>query len=345
MPRLSKEPCLQWRLSYTKRHNPHRAQPQRPLSTPIRSGNILSFLPYLRQYSRKRALAFTAPLLALIAVPAAAVAQDQADPDAEIVVQGQRERAVEPAEVRKQARAITPRPLTVAEPLARFQKPVCPGVWGLSQESAQLVIDRIYYNAKKIGLDLETEPGCNPNILLLVVQDLETELSDLNRSNHYTVDGLTFWQTKALLAADGPVRAWNVTTTRTKEGQARSGRPPVFDSTSISRLTTAIRQDIELSVVMVSAQAAAGKDGVSLADYVTMRTLARTKPPKDVASYSTVLAIFEGTSESSTRLTSFDLAYLRSLYSGRAGMPASQALRNVDKLMEEVEAETEAVTD
>ncbi len=103
-----------------------------------------------------------------MAVTAPLVAQDagETENDNTIVVTGQAEGEVDSGEVREQARSITPRGAVIGEPLARFQQPVCPGVWGLSGESAQLIIDRIYHNAEAIGLDLSTEPGCTANIVV-----------------------------------------------------------------------------------------------------------------------------------------------------------------------------------
>lgn len=268
-------------------------------------------------------------------IPVTGAAQSEPAADDTIVVTGEVTPQVDSGEVRNQARRITPRGGVLGEPLARFQTEICPGVWGLSGESAQLIIDRIYHNAEQIGIKLNEEAGCTANVVVAFVSDLEEELQGLVDEGHHLVSGLTFWERKRLLDQTGPVRAWNVVSTRTATGEGRSGNPPTFDSTQISRTTSGTRRDIELSMVMIDSAAIGELDGVAVADYVTMRTLARTLPPRDEASYDTILALFDHPEYAPDRLSDFDIAYLRSLYSGRANQPGNMALRNVDDLMEE----------
>ena len=260
-------------------------------------------------------------------------AQDQPTDEDTIIVTGEGEE-FDRGEVRQQARVITPRGSTIGQPLARFQQPICPGVWGLSGESAHLIIDRIYYNAELAGLRLNEEAGCTANVIVAFVPDVETELAEMAAAGHGLVSGLTFWERKRLLDQEGPVRAWNVVTTRTSDGQARSGNPPTFDTTQISRTNSGTRRDIELSMVMIDTAAIANLDGIAVADYATMRTLARTLPPRDEAAFATILALFDDPVSAPDRLTDFDRAYLVSLYSGRANTPGGMALRNVDDVME-----------
>lgn len=273
----------------------------------------------------------------LLAAPLAA--QDAADNNAAanegtIVVTGQNEAPIDGGEVRSQARSITPRGSTIGQPLARFQQPICPGVWGLDAESAQLIIDRIYYNAEQIGLDLNEEAGCTANVLAVFVTDPHEEFAGLRTDDHSLVSGLSYWEQKRVSETEGPVLVWNAVSTRTRDGQARSGNPPVFDSTSISRTNSGTRRDLELSVVMIDSDTLGDMDGVAVADYVTMRTLARTNPPRGDAAYGTILALFDNPDDAPDRMSDFDMAYLRSLYAGRANMPANMALGGIDRLME-----------
>lgn len=273
--------------------------------------------------------------VALVAGAAPATAQDAPDNQGNIVVTGETEQPVDGREVRSQARAITPRGSTIGQPLARFQQPICPGVWGMAPESAQLIIDRIYYNAEQIGLELNEKAGCDANVIVAFVADPHEEFTGLRTDDHALVSGLSYWEQKRVSETEGPVLVWNAVSTRTRDGQARSGNPPVFDSTSISRTNSGTRRDLELSMVMIASDAIANLDGVAVADYVTMRTLARTNPPRSDAAYGTILALFDNPDGAPDRMSDFDMAYLRSLYAGRANVPASMALGGIDRLMEE----------
>jgi len=274
-----------------------------------------------------------AMLAAAIAAPLAAQ-----DTDTSIVVEAERERN---RDARSQARAITPRDPAVTAPIARFQDPVCPGVWGLDEESARFIIDRIMYNAQRIGLDVPEEEGCAANVIIAFVPDPHAEFAAMREESHPLVSGIDLWERKRVADQTGPVLAWNTIATLTSDGQSRSGGgQPTFESTQIGRTGLATRRDIVSSVVFIQRDAIADKDGVAVADYATMRALVKTRPPEEGTSFGTVLSLFdENNATSPDRLSQFDLAYLTSIYASRANSPSRMALGNVGALMEEVEAD------
>jgi hypothetical protein len=280
-----------------------------------------------------------APVLLALAALASATplaAQDQDD----ILVSGERSEAeIDSGDVRQQARTITPRASYMNEPLARFQAPICPGVWGLSSESAHYIIDRIYYNAEAAGLELDETAGCAANVIVAFVPDPQAEFASLVSANHQLVDPLSFDERRRVSETTGPVLAWNVVATVTRDGQSRLGGPPTFESTEISRLNSATRRDMAASVVMMDTDLLEDIDGLALADYATMRALARTVPvDQGEADYGTILSLFSDPVNAPQSLTDFDRAYLASLYGSRANLPGQMALRDVDERMEEAAA-------
>lgn len=281
-------------------------------------------------------------LAALAAMFSAAplLAQEESD----ILVTGDRAAAseVDSGEVREQTRAITPRGRIVGEPLARFTDPICPGVWGLSSQSAQFIIDRIYFNAESAGLELDESAGCAANVIIAFVDEPQGEFADMIAHDHHLVAPLSFEDRRRVRESQGPVLAWNLVITRTRDGQGRTGNPPTFESTEISRLNASTRRDMALSVVMIDTDLLEDLDGLALADYATMRALARTVPvEQDEANYGTILSLFSDPVNAPQSLTDFDRAYLASLYAGRANQPGNLALRDVDERMEDA-AETAA---
>lgn len=267
-----------------------------------------------------------------LAAPLAAQDGPAQDQNADIVVEGARERD---RAAQSQARSITPRDHVISAPIARFQDPVCAGVWGLGEESARLVIDRIMYNAERIGLEVDENEGCSANVIVGFVADPHEEFQGLRDVNHALVSGLDLSERKRVADQTGPAIAWNATMTRTADGQGRSGT--TFDSTQIGRTQLGTREDIVASVVFIQRDAIANLDGVAVADYATMRALVKTLPPEEETAFGTVLSLFDqGNATAPDRLTPFDLAYLTSIYSGRANMPSRMALGNVGSLMEEV---------
>lgn len=280
--------------------------------------------------------------LAAILLTAAALASgtpllaedDPRDPD--IVVTGEVEAGeVDAGEVRQQARAITPRGAVLNEPLARFQDPVCVGVWGLSGDSASFVIDRVYYNAEQAGIALDDQPGCAANVIVAFVADPRAEFADLVEARHQIVDGLTQDDRNRVTRTEGPVLAWHLVASRTDTGESRNGRPPTFESTQTSRLNSGMRRDMVLSVVMIDSDLLSDLDALALADYATMRALARTRPvDQNGDATGTVLALFDDPVHAPQGLTAFDRAYLASLYDSRADLPGQYALRDIDERMQ-----------
>lgn len=285
-----------------------------------------------------------APVLALLAVPAAA--------QETIVVQGER---VETADIRSTARDITVGSQATQRPLSRFQRPVCPGVWGMGEENAQAVLDRIVANAVAADVPVTEEPGCGANVWLIVVDDVNATFERLHEEDSFLTRHLTDYQMREVRDQQGFARGWNLITTRNPDtgetlpsgfqmaSEMQSAitngtAPPVNEVSQMSRLDLGIRTDIELSVLLVERSALAELDSHALADYATMRLLAYTTPPEEEGPVSTVLTLFspEGADTAPQRMTLFDQAYLRTLYRSSPTRPARMAIGNITGLMEEL---------
>ena len=281
----------------------------------------------------KTAALFCAITLSL-SVPATAQ-DDVDDPDDVIVVEGQRQVTV--GDMREQAMSITPRAGSVSEPLARLRREICAGVFGLAPDSARLVIDRIYYNAERVGLSVSPDEGCVANVVVAVVPDVHAEFETLRNDRNKLIEGLDYWERKAVSQQDAPVLAWNAVRTLAYAGGQNGGRgSPVNETTIMGRTNTATQKEIVVSVVMVNASALADVDGVTLADYATMRALAKTRPPIEDISAPTVLALFSAGAAAPDRMTIFDRAYLRSLYAGPGNRMARQAMDRLGSNMKHV---------
>lgn len=281
----------------------------------------------------------------LAATPA--LAQDASEkPD--IVVEGIVE--IDGSDAQRQARDITHPQSSSSEPLARLQRPICVGSWGLLAENAEAVISRMYDNAEAIGLDIDTSDGCEANVWVLVVDDPPAEFEKLRDDSNWMTRTLTKFERNRVRKQEGPVRAWHLVTTRDDAGnpiptgfqlaqliqQSRleGTPPPVNPTTNMSRTRVPIRKDIEMSFVMIARSALEGLDTHAIADYATMRTFARTEVPDREEYFETVLNLFDDNARID-RMTTFDRAYLRSLYRGSPNRPSRQAMASLSNLMEE----------
>lgn len=274
---------------------------------------------------------------------AAPVAAQQADDS--IVVTGQVQ-TPSSDEVTAQARAITRADPALRDvPLALVQDRLCPGVIGMTVAGAVPIIDRIRATAQELGIPLADDAACRANLVLMIVPDGAQELAALHRSSPQLFETLTLPERRALLDGPGPAHAWHVTSMRSRDGfripQAESlDRPPATTMWSAhSKIYLAVRQDIDASFVLLDSAAVKGKTLVQLADYATMRGLARTRPPAgDAAGLDTILSLFASDGAPPQGLTAFDRAYLTSLYSSPSNLPGMQKLLGVSHQLRRGEA-------
>ncbi|MBH5321931.1 hypothetical protein [Aurantiacibacter sediminis] len=278
-----------------------------------------------------------------------------------IVVEGER---IETADIRNTARDITSGARAMFQPLARFQRPVCPGVYGLSEDAAQAVLDRIVANAISAGIDVSEEPECGANVWVIVVDDAAATFEQLVEEDSFMTRHLTPFQERTVRDQNGAARAWNLITRRNPdtgqripdgfdntasyvESRTRPVDTPINETSEISRLDLAIRTDIELSVVLVERAALDDLEVVALADYSTMRLLAPTEPPAEDNAVRTVLTLFQpGLGETSPReLTAFDLGYLTALYRSSPTRPARLAMGGIQYQMERIGDEQDEAED
>jgi hypothetical protein len=126
---------------------------------------------------------FRAGLLAalLAGAPAAAQPEPRIDGD-DIVVTGERPTH---REVSRQARDITDIGSDVRDrPLARIADRLCPGVIGLKRSAAELMIDRIRWNAEQLDMWMADDTDCRPNLIIAFVEDGKGEIAGLRDAEH-----------------------------------------------------------------------------------------------------------------------------------------------------------------
>lgn len=291
-------------------------------------------------------ITFRAGLLAALLAAAPAAAQTEPTSDDDIVVTGERPNH---REVSRQARDITDIGSDVRDrPLARIADRLCPGVIGLKRSAAELMIDRIRWNAEQLDMWMADDTDCRPNLIIAFVEDGKAEIAGLVERQPWLFDTLSTAERRALLAEEGPVRVWTTAQDRTRDGMPIAQRdnltdPPVAQMwMAHSKLYLTIRADITQVVVLFDRAGVRGKSVIQLADYATMRSFARTRPAGGDAAVDTILALFDPAHEPPLELTAFDQAYLRSVYKEIANLPAAMKLLDVNDELDRVLAEEAA---
>lgn len=218
---------------------------------------------------------------------------------------------------------------------ARWSDSVCVGAVNLRRTSGQYMVDRVSEVALDLGLDIG-EPGCSPNILILATEDgpglARGLVSERPRAFRPGYSGAS--QSRESLqrfqANESPVRWWHVSLPVDSDTGAVAvsmpGEGPATVNVQGSLLRTEIRNDLTRAFIIVDFVRAEGVSLEQLADYVAMVAFAQVDPEARTLAFDTILNLFEDEA-APPRMTDWDMAYLRSLYSAELNQRSSSAQR------------------
>ncbi|MEP9360673.1 hypothetical protein [Sphingomonas sp. KR3-1] len=256
--------------------------------------------------------------LALLLAASPALAQtrppEKPQDDSNIVVVGARE--VPPATAKRFVRQISS---SVDGQLARFAEPVCPLVAGLGPDAARAIEARLRAVARDAGAKVG-EPGCHPNIALMVAHDADNFVKALRTRFPGFFGNLNTADLRKALR-EGPVHAWSTIEVRDELGNGADSDDDGIQYVGVSqasRITLPTRQVTVKSIVVIDDKAVVGKSVVQIADYVAMRTLAGARPPKDGSNVDSIITLFDkGSTFTDPELTALDQGFLQGLYASR----------------------------
>ena len=290
--------------------------------------------------------AILAGLAGLVAAPSAALAQPAeqapaAEAGEDIVVTGRTGEPPTQTEVTRQARAVTVPGAIRHFALPRFEGDrLCPGISGLQAEDAALMIDRIRATAEDLGLRMTRDDGtCRPNFVVAFVDDGQETIRSIQKGRYWLFRDMPPHELRELLGEEGPVRVWTATVKRTRDGMPAGSSQWMASS----RIYLAMREDIVWVLVLFDRDDVQGKTLLQLADYATMRGLARTRPVEsDGQPMDTILALFDPGATPPGRMTEFDRAYLGAIYDGLPNMPGITKVLGVNRQLRLQEREAQA---
>jgi hypothetical protein len=189
-----------------------------------------------------------------------------------------------------------------------------------------VIEQRIRDDAMLVGLRV-ADDHCDANVVLIVADEPLPLIKVLQRKRPQMFAGIEYDQVQRLLKTKEPVRVWQAIEPRGSDGRPLErvmfvGARPVGGNgawfnpaASNSRIEQNIRPDLVASFVIIAADATDGLTLTQIADYAAMRALAKTRPAADGGG-PTILGLFDQTSGGgrASKLTSWDVGYLRSLY-------------------------------
>lgn len=251
-------------------------------------------------------------------------------PSADVVVQGEREKAAE--QVKGLVGSIS---ASTHGQLARVTDGVCPRVIGIVEPYDQTIAKRISTDAHELGVPTQDKADCHPNMLVIFSDNAaalaqELEKADVGLTNRRNDAGQVDANKQA-----GRVYFWSRVRTLTADGidgtdaahSASMGAYAVTVKTA-SIISKPVMQSTSWSVLLIQTDAAQGKTLSQLGDYAAMRMLTRSKPPKRESSERTILSLFDE-SDAPKGLTQFDKVYVQALYGHQGNQPAEREQRSI----------------
>jgi hypothetical protein len=276
-----------------------------------------------------------------LAQPAEQASAGDAGGGDDIVVTGRTGEPPTQTEVTRQARAVTVPGAIRHSALPRFEGDrLCPGISGLRAEDAALMIDRIRVTAEELGLRMTSDDGtCRPNFVVAFVDDGQETIRSIQKGRYWLFGDMPPHELRELLGEEGPVRVWTATVMRTRDGMPAGSNQWMASS----RIYLAMREDIVWVLVLFTRDDVRGKTLLQLADYATMRGLARTRPVEsDGQPMDTILALFDPGATPPGGMTEFDRAYLGAIYDGLPNMPGITKVLGVNRQLRLQESEARA---
>lgn len=222
-----------------------------------------------------------------------------------------------------------------SDPLPRVEDRLCPGILGMDTDSALTVLDRIRYNAARLGIRLDMPDSCEPNLVIWFVPDANASFNRLMDDEPRLFRDASIHEKRRLRADDSPALAWNVVRTRTRDGMPvtrREGQRDIPEArtwSAHSKIYTATREDIVSTVVLFDAEAVQDATLKQLADYISMRAFANDYSGHAEAAGSSILTLFDAGGGRPDELTKADLEFLASLYEGMANIPGKVKQREI----------------
>jgi hypothetical protein len=213
--------------------------------------------------------------------------------------------------------------------IARFEHTACPAVWGILSAQTLAMAARMRAVGVAAGVPMG-RANCRPNVLVLIAPDKRQLIEQLARRFPTYLGELSRREIARLAQSPGPTALWHMNDMVDADGRAviaASDSIPVVRTTrGASRLADLAHPEFIGSILVVETRAIVNLTTTQLADYAAMRTFTGADPARlPDRGLSTILTVVDAPlgSEVPITLTSWDLAFLQSLYASDASVYAS----------------------
>jgi|SRR5580658_3963904 hypothetical protein len=218
------------------------------------------------------------------------------------------------------------------EGLARWTKPLCPLVTGLTQQQGEFVLERVSEIARTAGAPLAGEQ-CRPNLFVFVTNQPK-ELLQAMESRYFAVafgnarpsevedfintpHAVRVWHSPYWTPVVGTPLAHGLPPSAQLLGGGLAGAPTYTNAGAMgaSRLVAQGVWTFGNVYVIVDATQLHGVSQGQFADYIAMVSLAQIKPAAHLGDTQSILRLFAGTPQAAPAgMSAWDSAFLKALY-------------------------------
>lgn len=217
---------------------------------------------------------------------------------------------------------------------ARWYDRLCPTTIGVRDDVGRLFTGRIADVARHVGLQMDSDPDCDPNIAVVFTTDPRalTRMID-KRQNGALSSNLPAKERGLLFKSDLPVRWWHSTLPESADGKpfgpgaaglaASAGLPAEVtfnNNTRASRIDLPSRLRITGAVVMIDIGRMGQVPVSALTDYVAMAALVRLQMKPSEKPDGTVMAMFDPGAPQFEGFTEQDERFIEALYDSKANV-------------------------
>jgi hypothetical protein len=160
-------------------------------------------------------------LTVLLLTTVAATAQPAAPPMQVETVYSDAQRERDQDLSRRFVQGVLATSATFEDQYAKWKRPVCPNVYGMSPAAKVMIERRIREVASQVGAPVDRNDPCTPNITVVVSPDPQASLDSIATSAPYLVTG----GKKRQLRITQPIQAWYTTFRRDFSGLAQLDLP------------------------------------------------------------------------------------------------------------------------
>lgn len=209
---------------------------------------------------------------------------------------------------------------------ARWKKPVCFNVYGLSASAKYVIERRMKDIALQVGAPVDRNDPCVPNVTIAVTPDPAATLASVHAARRALLPNYGF--IAAALKQSQPVQAWYGVSVRGTSGREEllfdgfnDGIPDErrFGAMSgeLSRINTGLSTALQTVLIVADTKALMGKSLGTLADHFAMLALAQMRDTEQCKDVPTIANLMNPNCTADFRpdaITGNDLALLTAMY-------------------------------